>query len=83
MEDLVRQLIENSKKQPKEIKSKQRFYREFDLALRLASRKEEKASFQTQLDRIEILGRDAGISMGEIAYRKKTLLWAASQSLSS
>jgi len=79
MQDLIQQILETTKNQDRSLKPRQRFYREFDLALHLASRSEDSTTFSSQLERIETLGREAGLPLTEIAARKKTLLWAKSQ----
>jgi len=79
MKDLVEQILQNAKKSERSAGPKQRFYREFDLALQLASKHPAGDDFQGQVEEMERAALEAGISAGELSSRKKTLLWTFSQ----
>lgn len=79
MKALVEKIIQNSKQDQIPLKPLQLFYREFDAALRLASNNIDDPAFDWHLGHMESYGQEAGISAGEIAHRKNTLLWTLSR----
>jgi hypothetical protein len=75
----VEQILQSSKNRSSELNPKQLFYREFDQALQQTSQPQTAQANRDSFIKLENLGLKAGISMGEIASRKKTLLWALSR----
>ena len=79
MKELVEQIIKYSKQSPTTQNPRQRYFREFDAALRLATQQIDGASYEWHINHMEQFGEEAGVSAGEIAYRKKTLAWTLAQ----
>lgn len=79
MKELVEKIIQNSKQSPTTQNPRQLYFREFDSALRLATNHIDDASFERHVNHMERFGKEAGVSDGEIAYRKKTLAWTLSK----
>lgn len=79
MEELVQQIIQNSKAREKSMNPRQMFFREFDQALQLASQGLPQVAWNDLLMKLEQYGRQAGLSTGELASRKKTLFWTVAQ----
>jgi len=79
MKAWVEQILQSSRNRSYELNPKQLFYREFDQALQQASQPRPPQTSRDSFVRLEDLGLKAGISLGEIASRKKTLLWAYSK----
>lgn len=79
MKELVEKIIQNSQKGPANLNPRQLYFREFDAAMRLATLHIDDPSFEWHLFHMEKYALQAGISAGEIAHRKKTLLWTLSQ----
>jgi|SoiMethySBSTD1v2_1073268.scaffolds.fasta_scaffold5433437_1 hypothetical protein len=79
MEDLVQKIIQYSKSKVRQLNPRQVFFREFDAALQLASRGMSHEEFTLRLMRLEQCGQEAGLSAGEMAQRKQTLLWTSAQ----
>lgn len=79
MEQLVQQIILNSKSQSKSSNPRQMFFRQFDQAIQLAGRSQTSHDWSDCLNQLEQYGQAAGIPATEIARRKQTLLWTSAQ----
>ena len=51
------------------------YFREFDVAMELANRREDGPRFEQHVSRMEEFGNSAGVAANEIAYRRQTLLY--------